>query len=81
MAGLSLSHGHGRGSLAPPFLPQAICSRQRRSWVAAAAGRGVWELKEVGVKDGVKPPQRGECCKGEATFLFLLALLEGSNGI
>lgn len=82
MAGLSLTLGHGRGSptssiLSPGDLLQAqeelgCCS----SWEGNVGAQG-----EVSVKEWVKLPKQGKCCKGEATFLFFLALLEGSSGI
>lgn len=46
MAGVSMSHGHGRGSPSTSIPYPGDLSRQRGSWVDAAAGKGVWELKE-----------------------------------
>lgn len=73
-----MSHGDGRGSPStsipyPGDLLQAgeeldCCS----SWEESVRAQG-----EVGVKDRVKPPQWGECCKGEATFLFFLGIIRG----
>lgn len=66
---------------AAPSLPRALLQAQEElgcccSWEGSVGAQG-----EVAVKDGVKLPQQGEYCKGEATFLFFLALLEGSSGI
>lgn len=80
--GLSLSHGHGRGfsSTSIPYPGDLLQAEEELAWCSSWEG-SVGAQGEVSVKDGVKSPQLGERCKGEATFLFFLVLLEGSSGI